>query len=104
VSASYAKTFLNPKGIALSTVRVRNVIGGGDTAKNRIIPDCVRAARRKKPIIVRPYQHVLEALFAYLLLARKQVDNHELARQYNIGPDENGFVTTGELADIFCEA
>ena len=109
VSASYAKTFLNPKGIALSTVRGGNVIGGGDTAKNRIIPDCIRAARRKEPIIVRnprsvrPYQHVLDALFAYLLLAQKQVDDQELAGQYNIGPNENGFVTTGELADIFCD-
>ena len=105
---AYAASFLRPQGAALSTARAGNVIGGGDIAKNRIVPDCVRSAQRGEAIIVRnprsvrPYQHVLEPLFAYLLIAKEQYENAASAGNYNVGPDETDCVTTAELADIFC--
>lgn len=94
----------------LSTARAGNVIGGGDFSVDRIIPDCVRAALKNEPVIVRnptsirPYQHVLEPLFAYLMIAEAQYENAACAGYYNIGPDDDGCVTTGELADLFCES
>jgi CDP-glucose 4,6-dehydratase len=106
VAESYRLSFLHD--ISLSTVRAGNVIGGGDVSANRIIPDCVRAALRKEDIIVRnpysvrPYQHVLEPLFAYLLIAARQYENPEPAGSYNIGPDESDCVATGKIAEIFC--
>lgn len=109
VTHSYEQSFLNEKGVAVSTVRAGNVIGGGDFAKDRIIPDCVRAAVKKEPIIVRnpysvrPYQHVLEPVFAYLMLAMKQNGDKSFAGNYNIGPDERDCVNTGVLTDLFCE-
>lgn len=109
-AGSYAKTFLKKCGIALSTVRAGNVIGGGDISKNRIIPDCIRAAQNNNPVIVRnphavrPYQHVLEPLFAYLMVSKRQFETPELAGQFNIGPADDGCVTTGELVEIFCDA
>ena len=91
-------------------MRAGNVIGGGDFANARIIPDCVRAAQAGQSIIVRnpfsirPYQHVLDALFAYLLISQRQCEGKNLAGWYNIGPDDSGCVTTGELVDLFCRA
>lgn len=110
VTSSYKKSFFNNMDIAVSTCRAGNVIGGGDFAKDRIIPDCVRAMEAKSEIIVRnpystrPYQHVLEPVMTYLTLAAKQYDNHALAGCYNIGPDDCDCVETGELVDIFCNA
>ena len=69
------------RDIAISTCRAGNVIGGGDFAKDRIIPDCVRAMENKEKIVVRnpystrPYQHVLEPLGAYLMIAQAQYEN-----------------------------
>lgn len=86
------------------------MIGGGDFAPGRILPDCVRAVlagepvRLRHPGSVRPYQHVLEALCAYLLIAARQAEDPALAGCYNVGPGPEGRVTTGELADLFCEA
>jgi len=108
VAESYRTSFL--KSIPLSTARAGNVIGGGDISGNRIIPDCVRAAVMREPIIVRnpysvrPYQHVLEPLFAYLQIAERQQENAGLSGNYNIGPNEADCITTGELADVFCKA
>lgn len=110
VTHCYQKSFLQDKGIAVSTVRAGNVIGGGDYSANRIMPDAVRAARQNLPIQVRnpfsirPYQHVLEPLYAYLLIAQKQYEQLELASAYNVGPDECDCVSTGELMNIFCAA
>jgi CDP-glucose 4,6-dehydratase len=104
VSASYARSFLKSKGVKLSTARAGNVIGGGDWAKDRIIPDCVRAAQAGLPIVVRnphairPYQHVLEPLYGYLLLAASGAEG-----AYNVGPDDADCVTTGVLTDVFCK-
>lgn len=109
VTGSYINSFLRERHIAVSTVRAGNVIGGGDFSDNRIIPDCVRAAMEDKKILirnpysVRPYQHVLEPLMAYLLIGIEQMEREETAGAYNIGPDEKSCVTTGELAGIFCD-
>lgn len=109
VTHSYKKSFFDDLNIAVSTARAGNVIGGGDFAKDRIVPDCVRAAIAKEEIVirnpysVRPYQHVLEPLFAYLLILRKQYEDKRFSGSYNIGPNDSDCITTGKLADIFCE-
>lgn len=96
--------------LPVSTLRAGNVIGGGDFAKDRILPDCVRAAITGKPIAVRnphstrPYQHVLEPLNAYLTVAQKQYENPALAGAYNVGPDDEGCFETGALVDLFVSA
>lgn len=108
VTHGYINSFFREKNVAVSTARAGNVIGGGDFAQDRIIPDCVRAAMKGQEIIVRnpystrPYQHVLEPLSAYLLIANKQYEDIALADSYNVGPDECDCVTTGELAELFC--
>ena len=108
VTHSYINSFYDIEKVRVSTARAGNVIGGGDFAVDRIIPDCVRAAEAKKSIIVRnpystrPYQHVLEPLFAYLMIAMKQYEDKKYAGFYNVGPDEKDCVTTGELVDLFC--
>ncbi len=109
VTESYKNSFFADREIAVSTARAGNVIGGGDFAEDRIIPDCIRAVIKNEKIIVRnpysvrPYQHVLEPLFAYLLIAEKQYENIKLADSYNVGPDECDCVSTGTLADMFCK-
>lgn len=108
VTHSYKASFFDSRDIAVSTARAGNVIGGGDFADNRIIPDCVRASMKNEPIIVRnpnstrPYQHVLEPLNAYLMIAAAQYEEKSLQGYYNVGPDEADCLTTGELATIFC--
>ena len=110
VTHSYKKSFFMDGRCRVSTARAGNVIGGGDFAADRIIPDCIRAAEKKDPIIVRnpfstrPYQHVLEPLSAYLLIAERQYGEPEKEGYYNVGPEDKDCVTTGELADIFCAA
>ncbi len=110
VTHSYKKSFFTDGRCRVSTARAGNVIGGGDFAADRIIPDCIRAAEKKEPIIVRnpfstrPYQHVLEPLSAYLLIAERQYGEPEKEGYYNVGPEDKDCVTTGELADIFCAA
>ena len=107
VTHSYKNSFFADGRTAISTARAGNVIGGGDFANDRIIPDCVRALEKGEDIIVRnpfstrPYQHVLEPLFAYLMIARAQYGDIKLADCYNVGPDECDCVTTGELVDLF---
>lgn len=110
VTHSYKSSFFDSMGIAVSTARAGNVIGGGDFADNRIIPDCVRAAVKCEDIIVRnpnstrPYQHVLEPLNAYLMIAERQYEDKSLQGYYNVGPNDSDCLTTGELATIFCES
>lgn len=109
VTHSYKRSFFDKAGVAVSTARAGNVIGGGDFADNRIIPDCVRAAMASKvitvrnPNSVRPYQHVLDPLYAYLMIAAAQYETPELADYYNVGPNECDCLTTGELATLFCD-
>jgi len=108
VTSSYQKSFFSDNNVRISTARAGNVIGGGDFAENRIIPDCIKAAKENKNIIlrnpnaVRPFQHVLEPLFAYLLIAEKQFENEKYCGNYNIGPEYEDCITTGELTTIFC--
>lgn len=106
---SYRNSFFEKMDVAVSTARAGNVIGGGDFAKDRIIPDCVRAVTKGVPVEVRnpystrPYQHVLEPLYAYLTIAEAQWNNKSLADDYNVGPEDTDCVTTGELVSLFCE-
>lgn len=110
VTHSYQRSFFAaPTAPAISTARAGNVIGGGDFANDRIIPDCIRSVQTGKPLSVRnphstrPYQHVLEPLFAYLMIAKGQYENKSLAGWYNVGPDECDCVTTGQLVELFQE-
>ena len=109
VTHSYKKSFFADRDIAISTARAGNVIGGGDFSNDRIIPDCIRAAKEKKDIIVRnphstrPYQHVLEPIFAYMMIAEKQYEDIKYADYYNVGPDDVDCFKTGNLVDMFCE-
>ncbi|MEG0594122.1 MAG: CDP-glucose 4,6-dehydratase [Christensenella sp.] len=109
VTDSYKKSFFGDTATAISTARAGNVIGGGDFANDRIVPDCVRAAMEKREIVVRnpystrPYQHVLEPLAAYLTIIENQYNNKAAAGNYNIGPDYADCVSTGALATMFCD-
>ncbi len=110
VTGTYRDCFLKDEGIAVSTARAGNVIGGGDFARDRIIPDCVRAAMKGEDIVVRnpgsirPYQHVLEPLYAYLLILARQYENASNAGNYNVGPDEADCIRTEELVKLFAKA
>lgn len=118
VTSSYKNSFFggnegmteDGQDIAISTCRAGNVIGGGDFANDRIIPDCIRAIQTGRKIIVRnpystrPYQHVLEPVTAYLMIAQAQYMDKSLAGIYNIGPDDSDCLTTGDLVTMFCNA
>lgn len=109
VTHSYQKSFFQERDCAISTARAGNVIGGGDFANDRIIPDCVRAMETGKqigvrnPYSTRPFQHVLEPLFVYLQIAQKQYEDPAFQGYYNVGPDDCDCVTTGQLVTMFCE-
>lgn len=109
VTHSYKNSFFNERDIAVSTARAGNVIGGGDFANDRIIPDCIRALAKKEvigvrnPYSIRPYQHVLEPLAVYLTIAARQYDDIHYQGYYNVGPDDCDCVTTGDLVDLFCK-
>ncbi len=107
VTHSYKNSFFSNCHVAISTARAGNVIGGGDFANDRIIPDCIRAAMSNEIIVVRnpystrPYQHVLEPLYAYLMIVAKQYEDIKYAGYYNVGPDEVDCFQTGALVDLF---
>ena len=109
VTHSYKKSFFLDKRCAISTARAGNVIGGGDFAHDRIIPDCIRAIEKGEQIVVRnpystrPYQHVLEPLVLYLIIAEKQYQNSLFSGYYNVGPDDCDCVNTGKLTTLFCD-
>ncbi len=109
VTGSYKNSFFSDNRVAISTVRAGNVIGGGDFATDRIIPDCIRAAQKGESIIVRnpystrPYEHVLEPVMVYLMLAKAQYEDISFAGNYNVGPDESDCWTTGNLVTLFCD-
>ncbi len=111
VAASYRASFFSGQNdhlISVATVRAGNVIGGGDWASDRLIPDCVRAfvknerVRLRFPRAVRPWQHVLEPLTGYLQLAQRLfgTDGAKFAKAWNFGPDVAGDATVGEIAEI----
>ena len=107
VTHSYKSSFFENRDTAISTARAGNVIGGGDFANDRIIPDCVRAFLSGNDIVVRnpystrPYQHVLEPVIAYLLICEEQYKDMTKASWYNVGPDDSDCVTTGDIVDMF---
>lgn len=109
VTSSYLKSFFQDSDTAITTCRAGNVIGGGDFATDRIIPDCIRAVEKGEEIVVRnpfstrPYQHVLEPVTAYLMIAKAQYEDKKFAGNYNVGPDETDCWTTGNLVDLFCK-
>jgi len=110
VTHSYINSFYCDMDVAVSTARAGNVIGGGDFANDRIIPDSVRAAIKGEDIIVRnphstrPYQHVLEPLQMYLMIVKEQYEDESKAGFYNVGPDDCDCVTTGDLVDLFVKS
>lgn len=114
ITNSYRNSFFYDE-IGISTARAGNVIGGGDFAKDRIIPDAVKTIKSaydlnakdatilvRNPHSIRPYQHVLEPLFVYLLIAMMQYEDKNYEGNYNVGPDEYDCVTTGRLIELFC--
>ena len=107
VTHSYKNSFFADGRVAISTARAGNVIGGGDFANDRIVPDCIRAAIAgqdivvRKPFSTRPYQHVLEPLAAYLMIAARQYEDIKFAGYYNVGPDDVDCFQTGALVDLF---
>lgn len=107
VTNCYKNCFFNDNTIAISTARAGNVIGGGDFSNDRIIPDCVKAALNgdiiivRNPFSIRPYQHVLEPLYVYLMIAAKQFEDVTFAGCYNVGPDETDCFETKALVDVF---
>lgn len=107
VTHSYKNSFFADGRVAISTARAGNVIGGGDFANDRIIPDCIRAAMTGEDIIVRnpfstrPFQHVLEPVCAYLMIAQRQYEDGRFAGYYNVGPDDRDCFQTGALVDLF---
>ena len=109
ITHSFYKSFLKESGVAVSTARAGNVIGGGDFSKDRIIPDAAKALKEHKELIIRnpesirPYQHVLEPLMCYLLIAKEQFFNHSICGAYNIGPDSCDFSSTQKLIDLFAK-
>lgn len=107
ITHSYKNSFFNDGRVRISTARAGNVIGGGDFANDRIIPDCIRAVTKREDIVVRnpfstrPYQHVLEPLYAYLMIAAMQYQDAKYAGYYNVGPDDVDCFQTGALVDLF---
>lgn len=104
--ASWRDSFLRDAGIALATARAGNVIGGGDWSADRLVPDILRAWQAgevltlRYPQAVRPWQHVLEPLHGYLLLAQALVEKGDgMARAWNFGPDSDGLATVGQLVE-----
>ena len=109
VTHSYKNSFFTDGNVRISTARAGNVIGGGDFANDRIIPDCVRSIMNgremtiRNPHSTRPYQHVLEPLFAYLMIAAKQHEDAKYAGWYNVGPDDCDCFKTGDLVKAFAK-
>lgn len=102
--ASWRESFLREHGVALATVRAGNVIGGGDWSDDRLLPDILRAwgageaVTLRYPGAVRPWQHVLDPLQGYLLLAERLVEQGQaMAQAWNFGPDSEGTATVGEV-------
>ena len=111
ITYSYRNAFFNNSNSpSISSARSGNVIGGGDYSGDRIIPDCIRASLKgekiniRNPHSTRPYQHVLDCISGYLLLAEKQYNDKSFEGAYNFGQDDESCITTGELAEIFCNS
>jgi CDP-glucose 4,6-dehydratase len=114
VAASYSAAFLQAQGVALASARAGNVIGGGDWSEDRLIPDAVRAWQAgttlsiRNPHAIRPWQHVLEPLAAYLRLAEclfnQGSGDAPLSAAYNFGPHTADAATVGDIVTLAREA
>jgi CDP-glucose 4,6-dehydratase len=106
VAGCYRDAFLADQGIALATARAGNVVGGGDWSEDRLIPDFVRAHSSGAPLTVRnpeavrPWQHVLNVLSAYLVLAERLWSDDKLSGAYNFGPDTSDVATVRRVVDL----
>lgn len=102
----YRESFFNAQNLPISTARAGNVIGGGDFTPGRIIPDCIQAIinntelELRQPHSVRPYQHVLEAVFAYLLICQQQYLSPAASGAYNVAPTASDCITTIDLVKL----
>ena len=102
-TSSYHQVFFQKMGVGVATARAGNVIGGGDWAKDRIVPDAIRSWQKGKTLLVRnpasirPWQHVLDSLGGYLILAEKLWKNPSLSGAYNFGPESSDRKTVREL-------
>jgi CDP-glucose 4,6-dehydratase len=110
VSNAYRNSFLKDAGIALATARAGNVIGGGDWATDRLVPDILRSLEKREPVLIRnpnairPWQHVLEPLFGYLLLAeRLYLRGHSDAEAWNFGPRDEDACSVQFIVEHLCE-
>lgn len=104
VTSALRRSFLAEHGIAVASARAGNVIGGGDWAADRLVPDTLKAFEHGRPVeirnpgAVRPWQHVLEPLSGYLLLAERLLeDGQEFAEAWNFGPDDEDAVPVGDV-------
>lgn len=106
IIASYRDAFLSQQGVAVASARAGNVIGGGDWAQDRLIPDCVRAWQAgqtvliRRPDAIRPWQHVLEPLAGYLRLAEALWQEPGLAGAYNLGPSTEEAATVKSVIEM----
>ena len=109
VATAFQQSFLKDCGINLATARAGNVFGGGDWSKNRLIPDLLsafangRAATLRRPQSVRPWQHVLEPLAGYLMLAEKLEQDASFATPFNFGPSELESISVEVMANRLCQ-
>jgi CDP-glucose 4,6-dehydratase len=106
VTSAYRRSFLQEQGIELASVRAGNVIGGGDWADDRLIPDILKSFEKKESVVIRnpkatrPWQHVLEPLSGYLVLAQKLYENQEdYAEGWNFGPNEKDVKSVDWILD-----
>jgi CDP-glucose 4,6-dehydratase len=110
VSVAYRKSYFEGEGFAMASARAGNVIGGGDWAEDRLIPDILRAFERGKKVVIRnpnatrPWQHVLEPLSGYLMLAERLfLNGHSFAQAWNFGPNDTDAFTVGGIAKLMCD-
>ena len=106
IASSYRRSYLSDLGIGVASVRAGNVIGGGDWASDRLIPDILRSFQKNKPVIIRnpkatrPWQNVLEPLSGYLILAQKLYKNNkDYSEGWNFGPKEHDVESVGWILD-----
>lgn len=109
--ASWRESFLRERGVALATARAGNVIGGGDWADDRLLPDILRTwtagqtLTLRYPGAVRPWQHVLDPLQGYLLLAQALLEQGQaMAQAWNFGPDSEGTASVGDVVQSMAKA
>lgn len=110
VCYAYQQSYFKKLNVGLASVRAGNVIGGGDCANNRLVPDCLKAFQKKQPVYIRqpnsirPWQHVLDALFGYLFLATKLYENpSQYSESWNFGPDKESHLSVENVVRKIAE-